>query len=357
MPADSFSEETSAVFSGHYRNLLICSKTQAEKDSYYLDSNRLRLELRGEPAETFSYDIQYDNHVAFGDYISTSEFASLETAAELSPRRTYWDLDQEISERGELRWEHSVYRAYATFRSGNIDLTVGRQRIPWGKGWFWSPLDIFNPVSPTAIERDEREGVDGALLTVSKGTVSSASLVYLPRRAGSDTVAGRVVGSIGSYDVALSGGTRLGRDFAGIDFAGYIGDGGLYGEVASIDNEEGSGQVSLLISGNYNFESSLYIMIEYFHNGGGTAFASGIDFKGENYIGFQAGYDLTPLTRWDNYIIVNWSDGSLFYSPVVTSSLKENLDLGVGLQLFEGDDGDEFGTPTNVYYADFSWYF
>ncbi len=356
-PALSFSEEAPFSLSGHYRNLLIISETQTDSDDYFADSNRLRLDLKGKPSEKFSYNIQYDNNIVFGDYLETSEFQALEAASGGLPRKTYWDMKDEIKREDKLRWDHSIYRAYATIRQGNVDLKFGRQRIPWGKGWFWSPLDMFNPVSPTAIERGEREGVDGALMTYNRGTVGSASLLYLPQQDTTDSVAGRVVELVGSYDIALSLGRHRDRDFAGIDFAGYIGDAGFYGEIVSIENERGEAEMSYLFSGNYNFESSLYVMVEYFHNGGGNAPDTGISYDGEDYLGLQAGHDLTPLTRWENYLIVNMSDGSRFFSPLVASSLQDNVDLTVGVQFFGGDSGDEYGKIEDMYYAEFNWYF
>ena len=343
--------------SGSYRNLLISSKTRLEKEPYYLDSNRLRIEAKGEVSNKFSYNIQYDNHFAFGDYLSTSEFAALEAAAGSLPSKQYWDLEHEIKREDELIWNHSIYRGYALIRHADIDLTVGRQRVPWGKGWFWSPLDMFNPVSPTAIERDERDGVDAALLTISGGTVSSLSLLYIPQRDFQDSAAARAVGQLGSYDIAFSSGRHMERAFAGLDFAGYIGGGGFYGELVSIEDISGDQKVSCLFSGNYNFESSLYIMVEYFLNGGGDMPWSLQKYEGEDYVGLQASYDLTPLTRWDNYLIINLEDESFFFGPSLRSSITENLDMGLGVQLFKGERNAEYGEGENIYYADLEWFF
>ncbi len=47
--------------------------------------------------------------------------------------------------------------------SGSTTLTAGRQRIGWGTARFWSPMDMFNPISPLQIESEERQGVDAAL--------------------------------------------------------------------------------------------------------------------------------------------------------------------------------------------------
>jgi len=343
--------------SGHYRNFFASSKTQLEKEEYYLDSNRLRIEGKGEPTAYFSYNIQYDNQVLFGDYLATREFLAYETAAGIRPESSYWVLDHDIKKEERLRWNHSIYRGYGTVRYKSVDLKLGRQRVSWGKGWFWSPLDMFNPVSSTVIERDERKGVDGALMTVSGGRVSSFSLLYLPQRERVDSKAARIVGQIGSYDVAVSAGNHMERTFSGIDFAGYMGDAGFYGEVVSVEDNRGDQKVSLLFSGNYNFESSLYIMLEYFRNGGWNAPWTGISYESEDYVGLQASYDLTPLTRWNNFLIINLDDRSFFFSPQVITSLFEDLDLNFGAQIFGGNRESEYGGFENLYYADLKYFF
>lgn len=354
---DALANEKGFSLSGSYRNLYLSSRTSVDKDRYYLDSNRLRIEAKGNMSANFSYNIQYDNHLAFGDYLSTGEFAALEAAAESLPSRQYWNLSHEIKREDELIWDHSIYRGYAIIRHADIDLTLGRQRVPWGKGWFWSPLDMFNPVSPIAIERDERDGVDAALLTISGGTVSSLSLLYIPQRDFLDSTAGRIVFPLASYDIAISAGRHMERRFAGLDFAGYIRDGGFYGEVASIEDIKGNQKISYLFSGNYNFESSLYVMIEYFRNGGVIIPGSSINYSGKEYVGIQISYELTPLTRWDNYLIVNLDDNSRFLSPTLSYSLSDNIDLKAGLQFFAGKSTAEYGYRQDLYYGDLSWYF
>ena len=346
-------EEKAFSLSGHYRNLLILSETASDK-SYYLDSNRIRIEASGQPAEMLSYTLKYDNNLSLGNYLSTDEFAAAEGAARSVPRQTYWDMDEEISRRGEMRWGHSIYRGYINARHRSADLKLGRQRVPWGRGWFFSPLDVFNPISPTAIERGERAGVDGVLMELSRGMAGRASFLYLPQQSFNDSFAARAETLYHSYDLAISLGRHRDVDFYGFDFSGYIGDAGFKGEFVFSD-EEGQGRESLLLSGNYTFENSLYIMLEYFRYEGGNLHP--ISYSGEDYAGLSVAYELTPLIRWDNYLILNLSDGSMFFSPALSYSVRENLDIRFGLQFFTGSSGDEYGDKKDSSYAELDWYF
>lgn len=353
-PAKAFSEQGKALsLSGSYRNLLFISETASDR-SYYLDSNRIRIVASGEPSEVLSYTLKYDNNLTIGNYLSTGEFAAAEAAGKSQPRQTYWDMDEEISRRGEMRWGHSIHRGYINVRKGSTDVRLGRQRVPWGRGWFFSPLDIFNPISPTAIDRGERSGIDGVLMEFSRGMSGRAALLYLPQQSFHDSFAARAETLYHSYDLAISLGRHRDVDFYGLDFSGYIGDAGFKGEFV-FSNEDGQHRESLLLSGNYTFENTLYIMLEYFRYEGGSLHP--INYSGEDYGGLNIGYELTPLIRWDNYLILNLSDGSMFFSPALTYSVKENMELRFGLQFFAGSSSDEYGDKKDSGYAEFDCYF
>jgi hypothetical protein len=96
-------------------------------------------------------------------------------------------------------------------------------------------------------------------------------------------------------------------------------------------------------------------MLEYFHHEGGSLHP--ISYSAEDYTGINVAYELTPLIRWNNYLIVNLSDGSMFFGPALSYSAKQNLDIRFGLQFFAGSSGDEYGDKKDSSYAELSWYF
>ena len=136
--------------SGYYKNLFVASETVAPAgERYTLDLNRLRLELKGNLTESVALDLQYDNEVLLGSYLRTAQFAAQKDA----PSGQYWDLESNYAEGGSYYARHLLYRANLTFSRGDTDLRLGRQRIAWGTGRFWSPLDLFNPINSIALER------------------------------------------------------------------------------------------------------------------------------------------------------------------------------------------------------------
>ena len=136
--------ETGLRLSGYYKNLLVGSRTVFPAGQRYaLDLNRLRLELKGELAQGAALDLQYDNEILFGNYLRTAQFG----LQQYQPPPQYWNLDRNYAEGGSYYGRHRLYRGSVTLAAGDTDVRIGRQRIAWGTGRFWSPLDILNPFS------------------------------------------------------------------------------------------------------------------------------------------------------------------------------------------------------------------
>ena len=71
----------------------------------------------------------------------------------------------------------------------------------------------------------------------------------------------------------------------------------------------------------------------------------------------QVSYPFTPLFNGNFAVIVNPFDGSLFFGPGLTFSLKDNLELLLFAQFFLGEENTQYGDLTNSLYWRFRWSF
>lgn len=220
---------------GSLKSVYLRSRASTGED-YSLSLNRLRFEAKGDLAPGLALDLQYDNEVLLGNYLDTAEFRALKDRA--PPQ--YWRADANYVERGDVYGRHRLYRAAMTLTRGNVDLKLGRQRIAWGTGRFWSPLDVLNPVNPLALEREERVGVDAALLEAKLGPLSRASLVYAPSPdRGPASRALQWHGNAAGVDGSLVAGRLRGLEIVGMDVASQIGDVGVRAEAARLNPDGG----------------------------------------------------------------------------------------------------------------------
>jgi len=337
----------------------------ATDEGYALNLNRLRVEAKGDLASGIALDLQYDNELLLGSYLETGEFQALKDRS--SPQ--YWRADANYVERGGVYGRHRLYRAAVILTRGKVDLKLGRQRIAWGTGRFWSPLDILNPVSPLALEREERVGVDAALLEAKLGPLSRVSLVYAPPF--DNGSAGRALqwhGNAVGVDVSLILGRLRGFDIVGMDIASQIGDVGVRAEVVRLNPADGRPGFSRWMAGaDYAFANGLTLSAELYYNGAGSRNPAGYDFEGlrsgrvaslaTRYAGLYASYEITPLLKWVNYVVLNADDRSHAIDSRLVWSVGPATDLTFGVQQFTGAVGREFATAHNAVQVQLQWFF
>lgn len=352
-------------FSGYYKNLLARSETLfPNREGYTVNLNRLRLELKGKLAESAALDFQYDNEVLLGAFLRTTQFA---LQKDQRPDQ-YWKAESNYEESGSWYGRHRLYRASVTLSAGETDLRLGRQRVTWGAGRFWSPLDLLNPFSPIALEREERLGVDALLLEQKLGPLSRFSAVYAPRHdRGESTAAFNWHANARGVDYSLVAGRFRREDVIGADVATQIGGAGVRAELTHNRRETAASYRRAVLALDYAFPGTLTLSGEIYYNGAGASDKAAYDFAslfagriqnvGRRYFGGYLGYEIAPLIKWNNYLVTNLFDHSRYFSPSLVYSIKTNLDWTIGVQFFQGSDSTEYGRFNNVYYTQLQWFF
>lgn len=348
--------ESQLSISGSYKNLLSASETLAY-EGYWNDLNRLRLEVDLNLNSSTHIKISLDNELQIGSFHDKTY-----------DKETLLDLDWNITDNPDLYWQQSLYRLHLTHSAPNFNITAGRQRVAWGTGLIWNPADLFHPASPLSVESSNRTGVDALNLEYFFGALKSFSLVIAPREErGKGSAAARIKTNLEGYDLSLILGEFRSDKVIGFDFAGEIMDSGLRGELTVTDPEDDDGFIRLLLSWDYTFRSSLYLLFEYLHNGGnlgeGASTASLTTFTGElvtkksNLLASGAGYDLTPLIRLGSTMIFDLDYGGIFWAPSIKYNILPEMDWTVGGLLFAGDEGSEFSGLPDAGYTSIEWYF
>jgi hypothetical protein len=362
--ADGGAGSEEAAFSGYYKNLLVRSRTLAgDRVPYTLDINRLRLEKRGQLSPSVRFDVQYDNEVLLGSYLGTAQFQ----AQKALPGLQYLDLDNTYRDRPGVYGRQRLYRAYLTWSSGATDLRLGRQRIAFGTGKFWSPLDLFNPPDPTSLEREERAGADALLVERKLGAVSRVSVLLAPQRGRRDAMALLWHGNTAGTDFSLLAAHRDASRVVGMDLAGQAGAAGVRGEWSRTVADGAPAYGRALLGLDYAFASTLTVTGELYFNGAGTRDSGHYDFAAlysgriqsvaRHYAGLHLGYELTPLLKLDTHLVLNGDDGSRFIAPALSYSWQGNLEVRAGIQYGAGRAGSEFGRFRKACYLQLQRYF
>lgn len=362
--ADDAAATAAWKFSGYYKNLLTASETVFPAgERYSADLNRLRLKLEGRPTAQLAIDLQYDNELLLGSYLGTAQFQQQKDVAPDS----YWKAQASYADRSGYYGQHRLYRAALTWTQGPTDVRIGRQRIAWGTGRFFSPLDILNPFSPIALERGERLGVDALLVEHKVDSLSRASAVYAPQHdAARSSAAAFWHSNFRGFDYSLVAGRFGQQKVVGADLAGQMGQAGVRAEITH-SRRAGIRSTRVLIGLDYAFANTLTLTGELYYDGAGSRDQLRYDFLsllagriqnvGRRYAAAHAGYEITPLLKSSVDTVINLGDRSYYLSPRLVWSMRADLEATVGLQLFRGGATSEFGRLKDMAFAQLQWFF
>ena len=144
----------------------------------------------------------------------------------VEPRYYFLSKSQDIALPGASELDTLVWdRVYAKYRTDRWSLTAGKQRIAWGTGYIWNPVDIFNPMVLSFAVRDEdKTNVESLRVEIPVGEAGGIDAFVLTGKPWEQTGRGlRVKGTKGLFDIALSCVDQgsLGHQF-GFDTAGDI---------------------------------------------------------------------------------------------------------------------------------------
>ncbi|MFD2231807.1 hypothetical protein [Alkalimarinus sediminis] len=335
------------------------------EENYWLDINRLRLGL-SESWENLEVDIIYDNEIQLGSYLDTFQFRQF---AEMDDHR-YWDLQGNTLDKDNVYGTHQLYRGTVRMIGDNADLRVGRQQINWSTAVIWNPLDRFNPLNPLQLERDERTGVDSVLLDYNVQDLSRLSIAYAPQHESSDSSAAiRFKSNIDVVDWSTMVGEFINEKKIGLGLAGQAGLIGLRSEVVFSDSDKSDEYVEVVLSADYTTNAGIKLVLEGYFNGDGVSETSQYQFSNllngqklglaKRYLGGIVSKEITALTTIELIAIGNLDDQSLFFYPSVEYNVPgfEDLYIKIGAQIFNGNDGTEYGFFSDLYFTELKYYF
>jgi hypothetical protein len=353
-----------AEISGRYTNLFFHTENLLNQKQTG-DLNRLRLRAE-ERLDHFSWELVYDHSWLYGGVVRDAQYQ----AASSLPYPTYLDLTAYIYRGQSLDWRHSLYRGWLQYERDQLLLTLGRQRVAWGSGRIWNPTDRFNPVDPTAVEKDQKVGVDAFNTAWRYDGFGSFQVILAPGSSEHNVtrkVAGRWQDTFGEFDVAAMGGLFGSEQVLGIDFAGNIGDGGGRLEVVRSTSGPDGAYTQLMAGYDYTlfhawFPGGLYLGVEYFYNGASSQHHSltsqdRLQSLSRSLWGGMLGYDLTALLRFDFLLLADMTRHSFFYAPRVIWSVTDSVDLAAIVQLPTDGQSGEFASQRPLYAMQLDWYF
>ncbi len=230
-----------------------------------------------------------------------------------------------------------IYRGYLQYRGQTHMWTVGRQRIPFGVGRVWNPMDVFDPIDFQAKEIDERRGTEAVHYEYAVSSLANLDLTGARGK-----LAARLKGYLEVADLALVTvwDDDNDRDIIGWELAGEIGQTGIEvrSEGGSFHDRLGHERYSEFILGaEYGFVNSLTLLGEYKYN----------DESQLDYLAVQLSYQFSMLWSGQVLGIINLDDHGTFITPTFSYSAADEITISGGALIYHGGADDEFGSQAD----------
>lgn len=353
---DAEDDDTVRPWRASVRNIVLQTETPAGAPMLS-DLARVRLEWQ-DARGPLSAHIAYDHEWVFGDILKQPGVTPQAAIGE----PTYFDAESLLRSDRELWWRHRLYRASlrADFTRGHV--IAGRQRIAWGSGRLWNPSDRFNPVAPTAIEQDEKIGVDAVRAQHVYGEHGGIEAVWAPGRSARGVVAktaARFFDTVGETDYALMLGRFGGEESIAADVAANIGGGTLRIEALQAHPSTHNDYAQAVLGYDRTFSppwlpAGIYFALEIFYNGDATAqppvYSDKLETRNTRFAGLSLGYDLTPLWRLGWTGLYDIDGESAFSAPSLSWSPTKNSTVTAAAQIAYGGVAGEYGAYPNQYF-------
>ena len=350
-----------------FRELLGSSSTDQNLDT------RLKL-----AANRNAWDVTADYQliVLHGDNVELArelppEFRLFTGRLPVDDRRLF-DLTHVITDDGKLAVLHRLDRLAVGYTSDKVVARFGRQAVSWGNGLIYSPMDIFNPFDPAAVDKEYKTGDDMLYGQYLRDNGDDLQTVLVFRRdlvtgdveAKESSLALKYHGFVGAGEYDLLAATHFDDALLGIGGNRSIGGAIWRGDIVLTSTEDDT-VLSAVTSLSHSWtwaNKNVSGTIEYFFNGFGQhdgrydpaslagnpelikRLARGELFTlGRHYLAGSAVIEMTPLFLLTPNAFVNLSDGSALVQLVTQNDLRENLLLLGALNLPVGSSGTEFG--------------
>ena len=352
-------------YRGYVKHLSALNSASNFSPIYYNGIVHHRLETTTKFPYNLTMKADFRNRIFYGYSVDDSGFY-----AQLLNQDGGWlDLTFVPYESNQLIFQSVIDRLQLNWNHNNFDITLGRQRINWGKSFVWSPNDLFNNYAFLDFDYEERPGSDAVSFVWSYDFASDIQFAFKPADDTKDLVFAGLwrtnIESI-SYDVQLLIGSYRQDFLLGGGWSGYLKDAGFSGEFSVFNPFENNAVLSFSSGIDYQFSDGPYVRFEGLYNGsysnatvnGGNLFLPPSPknlFPSRQAVYLTSSFTVTPLVQAGLGVLSSLDAKLHAFLPQISYSVSQNVDFLVIAQVFSGDLFDGFESQKQTVFFRFKW--
>ncbi|MBW2594867.1 MAG: hypothetical protein JRC93_02620 [Deltaproteobacteria bacterium] len=289
-----------------------------------------------------------------------------------SDKRRLMDLTKTIDENDNQILYHRLDRLSLTLMPEWGVVRIGRQAVTWGNGFLFNPIDLFNPFSPSDIEREYKIGDDMIYTQFPVNKVGDFQFLYVPRREltsgdvkwDQSSLAGKLHFARGSTEFDVMAAMHYRDTVVGLGSTGYLGNTAwrLDCTWTFLDEDHGAGDyLSVVANIDYSWawwKKNFYGYLEYYFNGlchdryaeawtdpdiAGRIGRGELFTLGRNYLSGHIRMELHPLFNVYLTAISNLGDLSGLLQPRAAWDMTQNTQITLTGNIYYGGRDTEYG--------------
>jgi hypothetical protein len=316
-------------------------------DGNWIQDNLIhnRLNLKWFPLKCLNFEVSARTRLFAGESVKYTPAYAIQTAKD----KGLIDLNITIIDGNSYVLNTQIDRAVVEFDQGNWTISLGRQRINWGRSFVWNPNDLFNSYSFFDFDYPEKPGSDALRIQYYTSETSSAELVAKTDSSKKLTVAGLYKFAAGGYDFQFLGGMINEQDYIiGAGWEGNIKSLSFKGEASYLRPKENfrdtSGVFLICTHFNYLFENSLFLQFEFLYNkqmqtgNFASYYYQPLTVKNLSFTEYNlfagVSYPFSPLFSGTLSAIYYPEIKGFYIGPSFSYSLTESLDFNLIFQTF-----------------------
>jgi len=221
---------------------------------YYLDSS-------------LTFVAEGRNRIFYGDQVRLSP----KMQEQLNAKTGYLNLNTSFGDKNNWVAASMLDRLYLDYTHNKVQLTIGRQRINWGRCVAWNPNDVFNTASYFDVDYMEKSGSDAIRLQYYKSETDKLEFAIKLDNNEKITAAGLYKFNKYNYDWQIITGLLQEEDaFVGLGWEGYIKSFSFRGESNYLyptnSNLDTAGIFIASIGTDYMTNNSIFIQAEFIYS-------------------------------------------------------------------------------------------
>jgi len=361
-------KETKLFLTGYIKNLHELSFVDNLEQLQWTTLLHNRLNFKYIPSNTITTRLELRNRIFYGDNIK-----NIPGFSNIISRDDGWvDLSWNPIDNNSIVFNTTIDRALVNYTKGNWDITLGRQRVNWGKNLVWNPNDIFNTYNFLDFDYEERPGSDAVRIQYFLDGFRKIELAAKKGNRKDDHIIALMYNfNKGSYDIQLLSGIYQKDWVIGAGWAGNLKNAGFKGEVSYFlpyESYIGSKNVvSAAISVDYAFKKGVYINGSLLYNNAANDVMGGLEnlifanVSAKNlmpyeFSGFlQLSKEFSPIFSGSISTIYSPTEHSVIAIPSFNYSLATNWELNfTGQSFFEFAEYQILG---NSFFVRLRWSF